>query len=75
MFFFLNKLYVVAKQIIRYNNPYYWNECPQIKASINYGYISCNTLIEEVTNIKKLALIRIENKYFLSNYSVAHLFN
>lgn len=70
-----NKFWVVAKQIIRYNNPFYWSDCSEIRASTNFCYISSNLFIDEVTNINKLALTIIENKYFISNFTISHLFS
>jgi hypothetical protein len=72
-----DKFYVIAKQINRLYNPFYWNEeSPQQKASISYCCITNNIIVEEIINLKKCALIKIdENKFFISTFNTSHLFN
>ncbi len=75
-FFSINKkFYVAAKQIVPYNNTYYWNKFPKIRTCTNFCYISKNIIIEEVQFIYKLALMIVENNYFVSSFSISHLFN
>jgi len=72
-----DKFYVIAKQINRLYNPFYWNEeSPQQKASISYCCVTNNIIVEEIINLKKCALIKIdENKFFISTFNTSHLFN
>ena len=43
--------FVVSKQIIRLYNPFYWEQFPDSKCSIDYCYINnSNIVIEEVNN-------------------------
>ena len=76
-YFFIHddKFYVVAKQIVRLFNPFYWNELPHLKASLSYCYISCNINIQEVVFLKKCALIRIDDRFFISTFNISHLFS
>jgi hypothetical protein len=46
-----------------------------VTRSTNVFYISKNIIIEEVRYFKKLALIAIEDNYFVSNFSINHFFN
>ena len=69
------KCYVLAKKIVRLCNPFFCDEHQQKKASLHYCHISTEVFIEEVEKIKKLALIKVDDSYFISDYSISHLFN
>ena len=70
-----DKFFVAAKKIVRLYNPYYWNEIPNIKASLSYCHLSNDILIHEISNLKKCALIKIDDRFFISTFNISHLFS
>jgi hypothetical protein len=66
---------VAAKKIVRLNNPFYWNEVPDIKASLSYYHLSNEILIHEISNLKKCALIKIDDRYFITTFNTSNLFS
>ena len=75
-FFTLNeKHYVVARKLNRLNSPFFCEQNDSIISSLHLCHVSNNFFIEEIFEIKKSIFIQIEQKCFVSNFSISHLFN
>ena len=71
-----SNLYVYAKKIIEFHNPFFSISFPNLQSKLCICMISNEYFIEDIKNIKKTFLIKIaDNRYFLSCFSVGHLFN
>ena len=70
-----DKYYAIAKKLNRLFNPFFWQEYYSITASLHLCHISDDIFIEEIESIKKAAFLKIDNKCFVSSFSISHLFN
>ena len=75
-FFVLNDThYTVARKIYRLFSPFSSEQIDSPASSLHLCYISEDFSVEEVNKIKKVALIKFDNKCYVSNYSTSHLFS
>lgn len=71
-----NSIYLICKSIIKVYEPFFIPDDPKIKSNIFYCNASNDLFIEKIENISKRALIQTSNdEYYLSLFSVSHLFN
>lgn len=71
-----NKVYIIARKVVTLFNAFYDPSCPDIKSNAYACYISNEQFVDEIINVKKIALINLSNNNcFVSLFNSGHLFS
>ena len=75
LFTYNNKDYVISKRLLCLCYPFLSSQSNINKVSICFCDLTDDFFIEEIINIKKTVLIQVDNKIFISTFSISHLYN
>jgi hypothetical protein len=66
-----NRILCLSRKIVPMFNSYFLQDCPDIKSNLYVCYISDETFIEDIINIKKIVLINISDQNcFVSMFNI-----